>query len=319
MRRGFSPGVDGKVKEMASFRFNLKKGLCNEGKVLLGAASEVQGWALEFSEERKEQMNYHGGRTMKAAINDLEAIIAIDDPLVTRRDLVHWESLIPFRGLALRDRNYFVIVHVESMVGRLVMRATFNEMNINRMDNEEVRIPGVHKSASKIEEMGSMIHGTAPVQENAIETSWVNINFLKDRIRSCTLFIIRIREGIPKSNKASWVSGTKVQTPNDKGGLGFQAVCPLIEISCSMVGVLSQKCSSGLNYTDEAGNGEEPRFLLLDNWYEGGVIKELFPRMFALELTKNATVSSKLNASSLDNSFRRNRSGIARCQLKLFG
>ncbi|GKC97535.1 hypothetical protein Tco_1167810 [Tanacetum coccineum] len=38
--------------------------------------------------------------------------------------------------------------------------------------------------------------------------------------------------------------------------------------------------------------------------------------MFALELNKNATVSSKLNASSLDNSFRRKlRSGIEEMQL----
>ncbi|GJW69590.1 hypothetical protein Tco_0126507 [Tanacetum coccineum] len=38
--------------------------------------------------------------------------------------------------------------------------------------------------------------------------------------------------------------------------------------------------------------------------------------MFALELNKNVTVSSKLNASSLDNSFRRKaRSGIEEMQL----
>ncbi|GKA13774.1 hypothetical protein Tco_0693420 [Tanacetum coccineum] len=64
----------------------------------------------------------------------------------------------------------------------------------------------------------------------------------------------------------------------------------------------------GINVADyirlKLGNGENTRFWV-DNWYEGGVIKELFPRMFALELNKNATVSSKLNASSLDNLFRR--------------
>ncbi|GJZ89679.1 RNA-directed DNA polymerase, eukaryota, reverse transcriptase zinc-binding domain protein, partial [Tanacetum coccineum] len=75
----------------------------------------------------------------------------------------------------------------------------------------------------------------------------------------------------------------------------------------------------GINVTDyirlKLGNGENTRFWV-DNWYEGGVIKELFPRMFALELNKNATVSSKLNASSLENSFRRKaRSGIEEMQL----
>ncbi|GKD09583.1 hypothetical protein Tco_1189268, partial [Tanacetum coccineum] len=49
---------------------------------------------------------------------------------------------------------------------------------------------------------------------------------------------------------------------------------------------------------------------------QGSVIKELFPRMFALELNKNAIVSSNLNASSLDNSFRRKaRSRIEEMQL----
>nr|GEY72816.1 RNA-directed DNA polymerase, eukaryota, reverse transcriptase zinc-binding domain protein [Tanacetum cinerariifolium] len=42
-----------------------------------------------------------------------------------------------------------------------------------------------------------------------------------------------------------------------------------------------------------------------DKWYAGGVIKELFPRLYALELHKHATVRMKLMALSLDNSFRR--------------
>ncbi|GJR49518.1 RNA-directed DNA polymerase, eukaryota [Tanacetum coccineum] len=75
----------------------------------------------------------------------------------------------------------------------------------------------------------------------------------------------------------------------------------------------------GINVADyirlKLGNGENTRFWV-DNWYEGGFIKELFPRMFTLKLNKNATVSLKLNASSLDNSFRRKaRSGIEEMQL----
>nr|GEX69452.1 protein kinase-like domain-containing protein [Tanacetum cinerariifolium] len=70
----------------------------------------------------------------------------------------------------------------------------------------------------------------------------------------------------------------------------------------------------GINVTDfirlKLGNEDNTRFWI-DNWYEGGVIKDLFPRMFAIETNKNASVSLKLNAPNLDNSFRRQaRSGI---------
>nr|GEY19855.1 RNA-directed DNA polymerase, eukaryota [Tanacetum cinerariifolium] len=66
---------------------------------------------------------------------------------------------------------------------------------------------------------------------------------------------------------------------------------------------------------NKLGNGDNTRFWI-DNWYEGGVIKDLFPRMFALETNKNASVSLKLNAPNLDNSFRRQaKSGIEVMQL----
>nr|GFA07471.1 RNA-directed DNA polymerase, eukaryota, reverse transcriptase zinc-binding domain protein [Tanacetum cinerariifolium] len=52
-----------------------------------------------------------------------------------------------------------------------------------------------------------------------------------------------------------------------------------------------------------------------DKWYADGVIKELFPRLYALELHKHATVRMKLKAPSLDNSFRRRvRSGAEESQ-----
>ncbi|GJW52155.1 RNA-directed DNA polymerase, eukaryota, reverse transcriptase zinc-binding domain protein [Tanacetum coccineum] len=109
----------------------------------------------------------------------------------------------------------------------------------------------------------------------------------------------------PKSNKASWKCSlwTKV-----------------IKAIYGEDGNLNKDVSGGVrtcwtSIVHELGNGENTLFWV-DNWYEGGVIKELLPRMFALELNKNATVSSKLNASSLDNSFRRKaRSGIEEMQL----
>ncbi|GJS62333.1 RNA-directed DNA polymerase, eukaryota [Tanacetum coccineum] len=74
----------------------------------------------------------------------------------------------------------------------------------------------------------------------------------------------------------------------------------------------------GVNVLDfirlKLGNGESSSFWD-DKWYEGGVIKELFPRLYALETYKNATVSMKLMASSIDHSFRRSvRSGVEESQ-----
>nr|GEY30601.1 RNA-directed DNA polymerase, eukaryota [Tanacetum cinerariifolium] len=52
-----------------------------------------------------------------------------------------------------------------------------------------------------------------------------------------------------------------------------------------------------------------------DKWYAGGVIKELFPRLYALELHKHVTIRMKLMAPSLDNSFgKRVRSGAEESQ-----
>nr|GFC64048.1 RNA-directed DNA polymerase, eukaryota [Tanacetum cinerariifolium] len=65
---------------------------------------------------------------------------------------------------------------------------------------------------------------------------------------------------------------------------------------------------SGINVVDlirlKLRNGDTTSFWE-DKWYAGGVIKELFPRLYALELHKHAIVRMKLMAPSLDNSFRR--------------
>ncbi|GKA99799.1 RNA-directed DNA polymerase, eukaryota, partial [Tanacetum coccineum] len=62
------------------------------------------------------------------------------------------------------------------------------------------------------------------------------------------------------------------------------------------------------------GNGDSSSFWD-DNWYAGGVIKDLFPRLYALELHKHVTVRMKLMEPSFDNSFRRRvRSGAEESQ-----
>nr|GEU81705.1 RNA-directed DNA polymerase, eukaryota, reverse transcriptase zinc-binding domain protein [Tanacetum cinerariifolium] len=75
---------------------------------------------------------------------------------------------------------------------------------------------------------------------------------------------------------------------------------------------------TGINVVDlirlKLGNGDSSLFWE-DKWYAGGIIKELFPYLYALELHKHATVCMNLMAPSLDNSFRRRvRSGAKESQ-----
>ncbi|GJW25954.1 RNA-directed DNA polymerase, eukaryota [Tanacetum coccineum] len=62
------------------------------------------------------------------------------------------------------------------------------------------------------------------------------------------------------------------------------------------------------------GNGESTKFWL-DHWHTRGIFKDIFPRLYALESSKDVTVSSKIGDTSLVCSFRRiPRGGIEQNQ-----
>ncbi|GJY73440.1 RNA-directed DNA polymerase, eukaryota [Tanacetum coccineum] len=76
---------------------------------------------------------------------------------------------------------------------------------------------------------------------------------------------------------------------------------------------------SGLNIFDfmkqKVGNGNIIKFWI-DNWYHGGILKDIYPRLYALENRKDITVSSKLADPHLNTSFRRDIRGG--CELEQF-
>ncbi|GJY41450.1 RNA-directed DNA polymerase, eukaryota, reverse transcriptase zinc-binding domain protein [Tanacetum coccineum] len=76
---------------------------------------------------------------------------------------------------------------------------------------------------------------------------------------------------------------------------------------------------SGLNIFDfmkqKVGNGNIIKFWT-DNWYHGGILKDIYPRLYALENRKDITVSSKLADPHLNTSFRRDIRGG--CELEQF-
>ncbi|GJZ41692.1 RNA-directed DNA polymerase, eukaryota, reverse transcriptase zinc-binding domain protein [Tanacetum coccineum] len=65
----------------------------------------------------------------------------------------------------------------------------------------------------------------------------------------------------------------------------------------------------------KVGNGVSTKFWE-DKWCEEGVLKDRFPRVYALEMCKNSSVASKSSMPSLSSSFRRNPRGG--CELEQF-
>nr|GEW96729.1 RNA-directed DNA polymerase, eukaryota, reverse transcriptase zinc-binding domain protein [Tanacetum cinerariifolium] len=79
--------------------------------------------------------------------------------------------------------------------------------------------------------------------------------------------------------------------------------------------ILRRQGVNVLNFMQlKLGNGDIIAFWD-DNWIGGGVLKDLYPRIYALKTCKMVNVSTKLNDSSLNNSFRRRtRGGVEQAQ-----
>nr|GEY31218.1 RNA-directed DNA polymerase, eukaryota, reverse transcriptase zinc-binding domain protein [Tanacetum cinerariifolium] len=84
------------------------------------------------------------------------------------------------------------------------------------------------------------------------------------------------------------------------------------------VSVLQAKGVNVMNYVRlKLGNGESTSFWE-DNWINGGVLKDVFPRLYALEMCKKVYVSLKLKDSNLETSFHRKvRGGAEQAQLDI--
>ncbi|GKD12039.1 RNA-directed DNA polymerase, eukaryota, reverse transcriptase zinc-binding domain protein [Tanacetum coccineum] len=119
------------------------------------------------------------------------------------------------------------------------------------------------------------------------------------------------------SNKATWVKWSRVLTAIDHGGLGVSSLYALNR------GLMvkwfwrfySQKTSFWANVIKaihgEDGNVDKAHYIggrtcwmsivheVKDNWCSGGILKDLFPRLYALESCKLVNVCTKLNDPSL--------------------
>ncbi|GJT75174.1 RNA-directed DNA polymerase, eukaryota, reverse transcriptase zinc-binding domain protein [Tanacetum coccineum] len=136
----------------------------------------------------------------------------------------------------------------------------------------------------------------------------------------------------PRSKKASWVNWNKVLTAKERGGLGVSSLYALNRgLMCKWVWPffahksllwsreVKKLQNQGVNIFDyiriKIGNGDITSFWK-DKWHNEGVLKDVFPRLYALERHQNVNIHTKLIDYSLVNSFRRNpRSGVEEFQL----
>nr|GFA62840.1 RNA-directed DNA polymerase, eukaryota, reverse transcriptase zinc-binding domain protein [Tanacetum cinerariifolium] len=124
------------------------------------------------------------------------------------------------------------------------------------------------------------------------------------------------------SKKASWVQWNKVLAPKDKGGLGvsslyalnrglmFKWVWSFLTQNTSLWARVIKAIHGG-DGNIGAGTRSESTLFWEDVWCEGGKLKDIFPRAYALESCKTITVMSKLVQPNLTYSFRRTPRGGA--------
>nr|GEX41367.1 RNA-directed DNA polymerase, eukaryota [Tanacetum cinerariifolium] len=126
-----------------------------------------------------------------------------------------------------------------------------------------------------------------------------------------------------RSKKTSWVKWNKTRVikaiHGSDGRLGQELKAGIRTNWTNIVQEVKQMQNQGVNFFEyirlKLGNGDNTLFWE-DKWCKGGVLKDLFTRLYALELMRKSTVSVKLSESSLENSFRQKvRSGVEEAQL----
>ncbi|GJZ28167.1 RNA-directed DNA polymerase, eukaryota [Tanacetum coccineum] len=129
------------------------------------------------------------------------------------------------------------------------------------------------------------------------------------------------------SRKASWIKWDYVLAPKEKGGLGVSSLYALNRaLMFKWVWRFYSQNSSLWARVMKAIHGDDGRIgkdikacnqscwlNINDNWIRGNTLKNLYPRIYALENSKQVTVCAKLADIALDASFRRKPRGGIEC------
>nr|GFA42365.1 RNA-directed DNA polymerase, eukaryota, reverse transcriptase zinc-binding domain protein [Tanacetum cinerariifolium] len=142
---------------------------------------------------------------------------------------------------------------------------------------------------------------------------------------------------VQDSKKASWLNWNNVLMSKDRGGLGVSSLYAINKgllvkwsgfqvkkghNSCMRniikeVESLSKQGIHVLNYLRiKLGDGKSSKFWC-DSWSDEGVLKDMFPRVYALESCKNITIADKVRQENPYQTFRRTpRGGVEQEQFQ---
>ncbi|GKB54511.1 RNA-directed DNA polymerase, eukaryota [Tanacetum coccineum] len=136
------------------------------------------------------------------------------------------------------------------------------------------------------------------------------VDRVKARLSKWKMKALSIRESIRshffnghelKSKKSTWVKWNNVLAPKEKGGLGVSSLYALNRgLMCKWVWRFYTHNASLWVRVIKAIHGDKGK---------GNALKDLYPRMYALETCKSMNVGTKLAHSRLDSSFHRKPRG----------
>ncbi|GJW43668.1 hypothetical protein Tco_0072467 [Tanacetum coccineum] len=166
------------------------------------------------------------------------------------------------------------------------------------------------------------------VMECFYRVSGLRINLCKSKIMGIHVDADRIKSAASKLgclvlNTPFLYLGTKVGENMSRVHAWKKVIVKskslLLELEVKNVNYWRKLQNQGVNIFDyiriKIGNGDNTSFWK-DKWHNEGVLKDVFPRLYALERHQNVTIHTKLIDYSLVNSFRRNpRSGVEEFQL----
>ncbi|GJU44732.1 hypothetical protein Tco_1201998 [Tanacetum coccineum] len=166
---------------------------------------------------------------------------------------------------------------------------------------------------------------SAPVETNAMRNVMQKFKFLKGKIREWLKIFSNtkqeLRSGILKEELNRIDAGIMIRPSSDIiNNRRMESLIDEMVLLEDIINEVRKLKDQGINMRDfmyiKVGNGETTKFWD-DIWIGSKPLKLLFPRIYALDNIKDASICMKLNEPSLDNNFRRSiRGGIEQSQFK---